>query len=220
MSAAMAQLGLLRLQHQLDAWRADNLTIAVTSRVTYTLPSGTQTVTIGDGGTIDTIRPTSFVGINYIVPGSDPEVEVPLGELDDEAYTAKSLKTLTSSLPTEFYFNPTTPLGTLWFWPEVTQNVDLALYLPLGVAEPTTLNSTMVGPAGYQEAFMLQLAMRLCRPFGKAITQDLRDDAVAAFAVMTRPNNQPPLLSVDAALVPRGAGYNVYSDEGAGGSRR
>ncbi len=47
LTAENSAIGLSRLQDQIDAWGADRLTIAVQDRVTYTLPSGTNTVTIG-----------------------------------------------------------------------------------------------------------------------------------------------------------------------------
>ncbi len=219
--ADMAAFGLLRLQNQLDAWAADRLTIAVTSRVTYTLPSGTATRTIGDGGDIDTPRPTWFVAVNYINPGSNPPVEVPMGQMDDDSYASLSIKALTSSLPTQFYYNATTPLGTLFFWPTVTQDVDLALYVTSPTGQPATLDSTLIGPAGYQEGFMYQLAERLAGPFKGSVDPYLAQRSREAYATLTRQNNIPGLLGVDAALVPSfGGAYNVISDTYSGSSGR
>jgi hypothetical protein len=221
MDASMAQLGLLRLQKLIEAWQADRLSIAVSPRVAFTLPSGTSTMTIGSGGDIDAARPDSIDRLNYIVPASTPSVEVPLGKMTDQAYQGLSIKSLTSSLPTLYYFTRTVPLSTLFFWPTVTQDVSMALYYPTGVQVPTTLDSTLVGPTGFREAILYALAKRLCRPFAKQITQDLLDDARESFAVMARPNNNPGVLSVDQALMPYGGpGYNIYSDTNSGGNSR
>lgn len=223
MGAALAQFGLLRLQNQIDSWGADRLTIAVSPRVPFTLPNGTSTLTIGPGGDINTSRPLWFTAINYISPGSSPAVETPLGQMDDASFAALSIKSLTSSLPQEFYYTPEAEsdrtLGALFFWPTVTQNVSLAAYFPAAVGIPATLDAPMVGRAGYQEAFMYQLAMRLARPLGRPITDDLRQDAANAYATMTRPNNIPAILGVDAALAPTAGGaYNIYSDSSTGSS--
>jgi hypothetical protein len=221
LSPDLAQLGLLRLQNQIDAWAADRLTIAVTTRVTYTLTAGTNTVTIGTGGDIDTPRPTWFIAVNYINPGSNPPVEVPMGEMDDDSYATLTIKTLTSSLPTQFYYNATTPLGTLFFWPTVTQDVDLALYVTAPVGIPATLQSALIGPPGYQEGFMYQLAKRLAGPIGVPVSDRLIAMATEAYATLTRANNQPGLLGVDSALVPSyGGAYNVLSDGFSGSSGR
>lgn len=216
-----AQLGLLRFQNQIDAWAADELTLFITPRVTFTLTSGTSSLTIGDGGDIDVVRPTFIQGINYIVPGSDPPVETPMGEMDYDGYMALSIKTLSSSLPTQFYFSNGSPLADLIFWPVVNQDVDCALYYPHGVGVPATLGADVRGPAGYQEAFMYQLALRLCNPFGRPVPRLLKEMADEAYARIKRPNTAPGLLGVDQALVPTfGGAYNVLNDGYTGSSGR
>lgn len=212
-------LGLLRLQNQIDAWAADHLTIAVQARESFTLTAGTSTFTVGDGGDLDTQRPVWIGGVNYVVPGTSPAVEVPLGQMDNDSYMALSMKTMTSALPLQFYYNATTPLGTMFLWPTVTQDVALYLYLDQAVSRPATTASELIGPPGYQEAFMYQLALRLCGPLGRPTPDYLPARAVEAFARMKRPNLQPGLLGVDQALVPSfGGGYNVLTDSYSGGS--
>src|SRR5690242_4868337 len=103
LSADLAALGLGRLQRQLDSWAAQRLTIAVQTRVTFTLPSGVNTRTIGTGGNIAVVRPMFITACNYIIPGTNPGVETPMGEMDDDSYAALSIKDLTSPLPQEFY---------------------------------------------------------------------------------------------------------------------
>jgi len=207
--------GLNRLQGMIDAWGADLPSIHVTQRTTYTLLSSTNTVTIGaSGADITTTRPVWFIGINYVVPGTNPGVEVPLGQMDDDSYMNLSIKSLSSSLPTQFYYNETFPNGTLFFWPTVNQNVELALYYPLPVGTPAALGSTLQGPPGYQEAFLYGLALRLCNAYAYPVPQTLPALAMNAYAVMRRPNIQPGLLGVDNALVPTSGGaYNVRTDQ-------
>lgn len=221
-SAADSQTALKRLRFQLDAWDADRLTINVTNRVTSTIVSGDNTMTIGDGGDIDTTRPVWIDQINYLIPGSSPSVEVPMAQMNDGAYQTLSIKSQSSSLPTQWYYNPTYPLGTLFFWPTVSQNVSIALYLPQPERDAMTLTlaSTLTGPPGYREGFMYQLALRLCGPFGKPIPPALPEMASQAYARLKRPNTEPPLLGVDAALVPTtGGGYNILSDTQTGYTR-
>jgi hypothetical protein len=135
--------------------------------------------------------------------------------MDEDSYAALTIKTLSSALPLQCFYNTSisTMLGTLFFWPKVTQNVEIVLYTPQAVGVPTALTSILLGPPGYQEAFMYQLALRLCTPFGVTVPPLLPELATRAFATMKRPNVSPGILGVDAALVPSGgAGYNVYSD--------
>jgi hypothetical protein len=89
------------------------------------------------------------------------------------------------------------------------------------VEVPVSLNDELLGPPGYQEAFLYQLALRLCRPFGKPIPPELQAQAHGAFLTMKRPNVEPALLGVDAALtVGTTGGYNVLSDQQSSPSGR
>lgn len=216
MSAKMEQFAFTRFQQQLNSWQADALTLAVQNRTTFTVPSGTSTVTIGpDAADITAIRPVYIQGINYVVPGSDPPVETPMGAMDDDQYMVLSIKTLESSLPTLYYYQTsvTGANGEIFLWPTVTQDVEIALYLPTGVAEPATLTSTVQGPPGYAEAFLYDLAFRLCGPFGRPIPPLLPQMRSEAIARMKRQNLVPGLMGVDPALVVGvGAGYNVLND--------
>ena len=63
-TTAELTLGLVRLQNEIDAWNAERPTVYVTQRQTFTLTSGTNTVTIGTGGTVSVTRPVWINGIN------------------------------------------------------------------------------------------------------------------------------------------------------------
>ena len=218
-SAADGALGLKRFKNQIDAWAADELMLYATPRVEFTIPGGTSTLTIGEGGDIDVVRPTFINRINYIVPGSNPPVETQLGQQDFDSYAATSIKSLSSQLPQEFYFSNGAPLAELIFWPVVDQDVTCALYYPHGIAVPVGLASEMIGPAGFEEAFMYQLAIRLCTPFAREAPRLLVEMAAEAYARVKRTNTSPGLLGVDAALVPGyGDAYNVLTDTAAGSS--
>ncbi len=213
-------LGLLRFQNQIDAWNAENLTLATNDRSTHTIASGTSQVTVGPTGDLVAARPTFITGVNYIVPGSSPQVEVPLGPMDDDSYASLSVKQLSSSLPTQYYFNPTSPNATFILWPVVNQSVTLAFYIPTANSAPVSLNTVMYGPPGYQEAFMYQLALRLCTPFSRQMPSTLLGMATEAYARMKRVNVEPGLLGVDQALAPSyGGAFNVITGNFSGSGR-
>lgn len=220
LSAPLGAIGLERFKNQLDSWQADRLSLAVQARVMFTLPSGTSSVTIGTGGSVVTTPATTTAPmwldtVNYINPGSDPEQEVPVGIMDRDTYAGLTIKELGSALPLQCFYqrSNTTALGTLFVWPQVTQNVEMVLYSPQGVGVPTTLDSVVVGPPGYAEAFLYELALRLCRPTGTAIPEWLPEQAASAMRTMKRPNVIPGRLGVDpATTMTTGCGYNVYSD--------
>lgn len=211
------QLALRYFQRQLDAWQADRLTLSLILRTPFVLPANTSSVTVGTGGVVPIVRPVYITHLSYVIPGSSPEVEVPIGMLDDDAYALLSIKELPSALPLQAFFqtNVSGVLGTLFVWPKVTGAVTLVIYSLQAVSVPATLNDVLLSPAGYQEAFHFQLALRLVTPFGIDISRLplLPDLATKSFATMKAVNVYPGILGVDAALVPNfGAGYNILAD--------
>ncbi len=222
--AATAQTALRYFQRQIDAWQADRLTLSVQAQTPVTWPSSTSTRTVGPGGQINIQRPVWINQINYVVPGSSPAVETIMGPMDADSYAGLSIKGLQSGLPTLYFYQTSmdTLLGTLFIWAQPTQSLTLNLYIPQAVGVPTTLDDILLGPPGYQEAFVYQLALRLCNPFAVTPVPPLLPGlAQNAFLVMKRPNNVPGLLGVDQALVPSlGGGYNILNDTTVGQSGR
>jgi hypothetical protein len=214
----LAALGLLRFQQQLDAWQAERLSLAVQTRTPFTLASGSSTVTLGPSGADVTILPAAPMWldtVNYVNPGSSPEQEVQIGQMDRDTYAGLTIKELGSALPTLCFYqrSNTTVIGTLFFWPQVTQDVDIVLYSPQGTGVPTTLDDLIIGPPGYARAFMKCLALDLCGPTGTQVPELLESQAATAKDTMQRPNVMPGLMGVDPAVTRNsGAGYNVYSD--------
>lgn len=217
----LGQLGLLRLQNQIDGWAAERLTLSLLKRTPFVMPSGTSSITIGPGGAVNIQRPMFITQINYVIPGSSPAVEVAMGEMDEDSYAAMSIKDLQSALPQQYFYqtNLDDVLGSLFVWPKVTQNVTIVLYNPQAVGVPATLDDDLTGPPGYAEAFMYQLALRLCTPLGRNPPPLLPQLATEAIARMKRPNVDPGLLGIDTALAARGGGYNILSDGMTTGNR-
>jgi hypothetical protein len=224
MNASQGALALLRAQSMIDAWAGDRLTLSRQLRTTFTLLNGVTAVTLGPApATVVMTRPMFLNHCTYIIPGSSPPVENSGGIaiMDEDSYAGLTIKTLPSALPTQCFYqvNLDGINGTLTFWPQVTQNVDIVIYTPEAVGVPVSLNTVLTGPSGYQEAFLYQLAMRLATPNGVNVAEQcpmLPKMAIDAFALIKRNNVRPGILSVDPALVaqPSGGRYNVLTNEG------
>lgn len=214
-SAALASIVLLWVQRMIDAWAANRLTLSLQLRTVFTMPSGSSSIQIGSGAAVDIVRPMWIDTVNYIIPGSSPAVEEPIGQMDQDGFAALSIKALPSALPIQSFYqtNLTDAYGTLFLWPQVSQDVEIVIYSPQAVGVPATLNSVLIGPPGYSDAFHYQLAERLVAPTGAQMPPTLPQMAMRAWTTMTRPNITPGVLSVDACLTPQsGAGYNILSD--------
>lgn len=216
MSASQGAFCLLRFQHQVDAWQAQRIALILQTRTVFTLTSGSSTVTLGpSGATVTMQRPVWVNTVNYIIPGSAPATESPIAPMDEDRYADLSIKALSSTLPTEFFYQTSldTVLGSLFFWPTVSQNVQIALYTPQGLIVPATLDSVITGPPGCQDALMYQLALRLATPFGVALPPALPGLAERAWTIFTSANVRIGQLSTDPSVLTwGGAGYNIYTD--------
>jgi len=221
MTAENGSVALTRLQQLIDSMQADRLALNIQLRTTFTLPSGTSTVTLGPtGATVTMQRPVWIDTVTYVIPGSSPAVETPIAQMGRDQYAMNSIKALQSALPTQCFYQTSndTVVGSLFFWPQVTQDVTIALYTPQGLGVPTSLDSVLYGPPGTPDALMYLLAERLLTPFGQS-PQDfpllVGPDGFAAKAlrVLHRANTMPGLLGVDPALSPTHAGgYNYLND--------
>lgn len=223
LDATVAAWCLRRFQAQIDAWQADRLTLSVQSRTSISWPGGQSTQTVGPNGDIDVQRPVWINTLNYVNPGSSPEVEVTLGPMDQDSYASQSIKSLQAGLPLQYFYQTslTSVLGSLFLWPQPEDDLTLYLYAPQGVEVPLTLNDDLIGPPGYQEAFMYQLAKRLGPGLGIAVPVETQQMAIESYARMKRPNLQPGLVGVDQALVPTtGGGYNPLTDTQAATGNR
>ena len=215
LSPAQGALGLLRLQSMIDASGADQLTLSKQLQTPFTLPGGTSTVTVGPGGTVNITRPVWVNALSYVIPGSSPAIEVPIGLMDEDTYAGLTIKSLPSALPTLAFYqtNLSDNLGTLFFWPQVTQTVQIMLYTPQQVDLPVSLNTVIQGPPGYHDWFLYELALRLVNPMGVAMPPLLGQLASRAYDVMLKPNVSPGLIGLDAAVTSfgGGGGFNVLT---------
>lgn len=190
-SASQAAVGLVRLQGLVDSWAADEFANPFLTRLQHTLAAGTQEYTIGAEGEFDTARPVWIVGVNVVTPQSDPIEETPLSRLDDDGYANTPIKATTGAILTAFYYNGTVPRGTLFFYPNLTVANDVVIYVLTSLAVPTSLSDDLVGPPGYQDALIYELALRLCTPFARQVPALLPGMAERSYARMKQPHLTP-----------------------------
>lgn len=220
-NAALMATGLTRVQNMIDAWGANRQTLSRQLRTTFTMPSGDSEIVIGSGQAVNIATPMWIDSINYVNPGSSPGVEVPIGQMNNDAFAALSIKELSSALPTQSFYqtNIADAFGTLFLWPQVSDDVTIVIYTPQAIEVPASLDTVLIGPPGYADAFMYGLAVRLMTPLAVAADSvpmlvGPTGLAARAWTNMTRPNTNPGVLSVDAALtIGAGSGYNILSDQ-------
>lgn len=198
-----------------DQLKSEELTIYARTRATGTMTANAPSFTVGTGGVLlpSTVRPPYIDAVGYIdVSGS--EIALPL--LNEAAYQAIVLKSMTAAAPWSAYYNPTWPTGTLRPFPIPTVSLTWVLYFPAEVEEFVLLTDAVSLPAGYRQMFVKGLALQLCPSYERDPNPLLVEQAREAKADVKRSNRRELLVSFDgAALVSNGGGiYNINSDQG------
>lgn len=199
------------LNQMIDEWATQPWTSSSITRSTFTWPASTLTVTIGTSGTVNQFRPERILQAGYIL-ASSPAVEVPISVLTFQEYAAIPIKTLTSTVPTAIYYNPTFPLGTLELWPTPTTTVSTVIYVEAPLAQFTDLTTDSIFPPGYANALKYNLSVLLAPEWGMDLPDGIERYAAlylgrlkrANFKLSVRPN------AWDAAF--HGGVYDILSD--------
>lgn len=202
-------LGLIK--RLLNAWNADRRAVYATAFPEFTLipnqPLGYTTIGPTGDFVVDQ-RPVSLDGANLILTPSTPTVNTPIKVRDNQWWLKQTTPTLTSTYPTDVYYQPDWPNGKLYFWPVPTFAYDVQLMIRVLLNDAVTLASTFSLPPGYQNAITLTLAEMGQRPFGRPPDPSLTRDASLARAQIFDNNDVTPhLITKDAGMTP-GKGGN------------
>jgi hypothetical protein len=155
------------LNGMLDAWDVDALRIYNVNFTSYALTSGQQSYTIGQSGSanFNGRRPDMIVNANLVFTSTTPNTRRPLYVLDDDEWAAISVRSgLSPSAPTQMYYSPDFPDGTLNFWPTPGSGYSVELETWVAISQFAAITDTFSFPPGYYEAICSNLAMRLCTP--------------------------------------------------------
>lgn len=213
-TATAAELadGVSEANRMLDVWSAKIGPIHSETTEALTWAAGQASRTIGTGGSLDTSRPQQILQASITVDS----IEHPIDVITHQAYQAKTDKTLTSTIPYELAYNPTfaTGRGTLFMYPIPSG----ALTLNLTSLKPLTAivgASSALFPPGYDDAFVLNLAVRFADgEFAATIPQSLRDLAVDALVTLERLNDITEEMQPDP-MTPGlcGGSWNPITDD-------
>lgn len=199
--AADLNLCLRTLNRIVDAWAARKVYVYTVSFTAYTLTPNHEPHLIGPGLTAPdfaaTQRPVRLEGADLILNNVTPNVDLPLHIRDDDWWLNQRVKALGTNVPTDLYYSPDWPNGSLWLWPVPTFAYGLRLEAWSLIPQFAALTDPFTLPPGYREAVVLTLAEALCRPFGKKQQEvpDLKADAARARAVIQTNNATAPRIA-------------------------
>ena len=196
----------------LNLWRIKRLTIDADVVSTFTLTANTASFTIGSGGDWSIARPTFIRQANFVDASNN---ETPLAILDDDQYARLPNKAQTATQPSAIWYQrvqQSSLLGMICPWPIQTENGTIALYIPTPLAELSALSTTVYLPDGWQMAIESNLALILCIPFKRPVTQELRELARVSLADIKSINAKAPLISTAPYRDPNGCGGGSVLD--------
>jgi hypothetical protein len=188
--------GFTALNNLLSSW--DEILIPYTISDSLLLTAGTSIYTIGVGGTIDTARPTSIVSA-YIrsSDGYDYDVNVRLSRRDYDLVYDKDF----SGRPTSLFYNPTNPLGTIYFdsAPSEAETFYMTSYKP--ISPYVALTDTILQPVEYEKAMIYNLAIDLAEENNIQCLQSVFQQAQILLNKITTRNSEPTSKArLDTAL--------------------
>lgn len=214
-TAAELNDGLVTLNTFISYLQTQGRTVYTFTRVTKAIVASQASYTIGAAGEINRARPLQITKASVLLTSPDPDLEIPLRILAEDEWRDLSTKPLTGTLPTELYYNPTYPLGTIHLWPIGTDiTVSLVLYLEEPVGTLATLDTVLSYPPGYERMLKYKMAVELAPEYQRQLDPVVVQTAAEAWAGVKRSTYRPQLLRVDAALLGGGGRYNIRTDGG------
>lgn len=198
-SAEESNDGLNALNAMLDSWANEKLMIYAATQDIFPLTAGDGTYTIGDGADIDSLRPQKIDPSTYI---NYQGVSFELTVCNLKQYNEIRVKTITGSIPTILYYDPTYPEGTINLWPLPTAGCTLHLWSwkPLGIFLNVTDEVSL--PPGYEDAIVFNLAANLAPENEVPVPAQVEKRATLTKKVLKRNNSTPIIVQLPNEVLP------------------
>ena len=172
-------------------------------------------------------RPTKIVAANLMINNVSPPYNIPINIRDADWWSAQRIQLLTTSYPTDLYYSPDWPNGSLYFWPVPTTAYPVQLQTWTQITQFTLLETFSMPPA-YWDAVVWSLAESLMPslpPEEPGTSTAIVLQAMAARNKVTTLNSKSPRISTGGDGLPSGGekpsfdwrtGFNVGTWSGSG----
>ena len=213
LDATMAADGLRKLSRLLDDFNAERAAVYATRFETFTMVPALQPHTIGPAASSPTFtvtqRPVAIEQANLVLTSVSPAVHQPMNLRDAQWWSYQAVPALTTSIPTDLYYEPEWPLGKLYLWPIPNAAYGIELFTRI-VLSDLGLDDDVSYPPGYYSAILLTLGEMLSGVYPTAIP---KPDAAAKARARIMANNDvlPPLATVDSGMPGRGQTGQFFS---------
>lgn len=189
------------LNDMLDEANNDRLMIYQVTRNVFPLSSGTQTYTLGTGGTFSMPRPPKVERMSILLTANNPPQEIPIEMLTEDQWQNVTLKSIASYFPLQAYADDAYPLNNINFWPVPSGTCSAVVYAWNVLSAFTSLTQNVSFPPGYKNYMRYGLAIRMAPEYGFEASQTVHMAFANAKDMIRRVNWRPGKAEIDIALL-------------------
>jgi len=194
-----------KINDELDEWSAQERYVYAKAFSLFTLVPDLSPHTIGPaaGATFALAqRPVRVDGCTIVISNTDgTTTDVPVNTTRDaDWWNFVRIKNLTSQIPTDLYYEPDIPNGSLYFWPVPDFNYQARIETWALINQFLTIQDPFVLPPAYRKALTLTIAEQLGGP--RSGDPKLAMKASEARSAIWSNNAQSPTMSTQAAGMP------------------
>lgn len=198
--------GVTELNRMLGTWNAESGAIYADTLDSLTWTAGSASMTIGTGGNFNVTRPQVVKGAWYR-DASNVDYELQVVSFAD--YQEERLKTLQVTIPYVLGWSPdfSTARGTLYIWPVPVADFTFRLLSMKPLADLTGAGTVSL-PPGYEDAIVMNLAVRLADIYGSEVSVVTAALADAAKKAIVEANVHFDLPRMDPLAPGQRSGYS------------
>lgn len=206
-----AQWGFRKLNDLIDLWQAKQAYVYSYAFSVFSLTPNLNPHTIGPSpaatfSTGEQPRPVRIESAALLLPNSSV-VDLPINIWDRQWWAAQQVKGISTNVPTDLFYDPTSPDGSLYFWPVSNIARDVRLQLWQTVSQLDAITDPIGGPGtlppAYRTALKLTLAEMLCPGSHREANPQLVAAALHARAAVFGNNAKSPRITTQDAGMPK-----------------
>ena len=209
-SAETAQDALMAMNHMIDSWNTERLSVFCTQDQVFTWPAGLVSRPLGPTGDFVGLRPVLLDDSTYY---RDPGTGVSFGVkfINQQQYNGIAVKTVTSTYPQVIFVNNTFPDIDMYVYPRPTRDLEWHFVSVQKLDNPAGLATVLLFPPGYLRAFTYNLAMEIAPEFGLEPSPQVQRIAMTSKRNLKRINNPDDVMSLPYAIVATRQRFNIYA---------
>ena len=168
----------------------------------------------GGGDVVDFLAPRPQLIERANIVDVTGTIRYPLALFTSLQWSRISYQTIPNTIPTALYNDRAYPVSTLYLWGQPQSGQTLELFTWTQVPTFQNLTDQVLLPIQYEDALVLNLAVRLAPHFQRIVSDDVRMQARESLMRLESINAPQPVADTSALCSGYGNNrYNIYSDQ-------